>query len=87
MSALPVISNFQGDFVLQLVLAESAGTIAELAAAAAVHSVGKRVAAQPGKVIRVRKQGQTSFYAQHVKLEQTDIKPMDCLEFIFSDPE
>ena len=36
---------------------------------------------------RMRKQGQSSFYGQHITLDQTDIKPMDCLEFIFSDPE
>lgn len=87
MPALPLISNFQGDFVLQLVVADSAGTIDELVDAAAVHSVGKRVAPQPGKIVRVRKQGSTEFYGRNVKLDQTDIKPMDCLEFIFSDPE
>lgn len=87
MSALPFISNFQGDFVLQLVLTDNSKTIAELIDDAAHHSVGKRVKAQPGKVIRVRKQDSTAFYDSKARVDQTDIQPMDCLEFIFCNPE
>lgn len=87
MSALPIISNFQGDFLLQLVLTDSTKTVAELIEDAAVHSVGKRVKAQPGKVVRVRKQDSITFYDDKVRVDQTDIQPMDCLEFIFCSPE
>ncbi|RTL50434.1 MAG: toluene monooxygenase [Rhodocyclaceae bacterium] len=87
MSQLPIISNFQGDFLLQLVLGDSEGTINSLAEAAAYHSVGRRVAPQPGKVIRVRRQGETGFYKPDAKVSDTDIKAMDCLEFVFSDPD
>ncbi|WP_321927511.1 toluene-4-monooxygenase system B family protein [Paraburkholderia guartelaensis] len=85
MALFPVISNFQYDFVLQLVAVDSGNTMDEIAAAAAHHSVGRRVAPRPGKVVRVRRQGGEQFYARDAKLEATDIKPMETLEFIFCD--
>lgn len=85
MALFPVISNFQYDFVLQLVPVDSDNTMDEVAAAAAHHSVGRRVAPQPGKVIRVRRQDAESFYPREARLHETDIKPMETLEFIFCD--
>jgi toluene monooxygenase system protein B len=86
MALFPVVSNFQYDFVLQLVPVDTENTIDEVAAAAAYHSVGRRVAPQPTKVVRVRRQGATEFFPRQAKLADTDIKPMECLEFIFTDP-
>jgi toluene monooxygenase system protein B len=85
MALFPLISNFQYDFVLQLVAVDSENTMDEVAVAAAHHSVGRRVAPQPGKVVRVRRQGATEFFPQKQKLSATGIKPMECLEFIFAD--
>ncbi len=85
MALFPVISNFQYDFVLQLVAVDTENTIDEVAAAAAHHSVGRRVAPRPGKVIRVRRQGGEDFYPRDARLGETDIKPMESLEFIFCD--
>ena len=85
MAMFPVISNFQYDFVLQLVAVDTHDTMDEVAAAAAHHSVGRRVAAQPGKVVRVRRQGSDSLYPRTARLSETDIKPMESLEFIFCD--
>jgi toluene monooxygenase system protein B len=83
MALFPVISNFQYDFVLQLVAVDTENTMDEVAAAAAHHSVGRRVRPQPDKVVRVRRQGGDSFYPRGAKLGETDIKPMEALEFIF----
>ncbi len=83
MALFPIISNFQYDFVLQLVPVDTDNTMDEVAAAAAHHSVGRRVAPQPGKVIRVRRQGAAEFYPRTARLGTTDIKPMEALEFIF----
>jgi toluene monooxygenase system protein B len=83
MALFPVISNFQYDFLLQLVPVDSENTMDEVAAAAAHHSVGRRVAPQPGKVVRVRRQGAADFYPRNARLCDTDIKPMESLEFIF----
>jgi toluene monooxygenase system protein B len=85
MALFPVISNFQYDFVLQLVAVDTENTMDEVAAAAAHHSVGRRLAPRPGKVVRVRRQGGDQFYPRQAKLRETDIKPMEALEFIFSD--
>ena len=85
MALFPVISNFQYDFVLQLVAVDTDNSMDEVAAAAAHHSVGRRAAPRPGKVIRVRRQGGESFYPRQAKLSETDIKPMEALEFIFCD--
>lgn len=85
MALFPVISNFQYDFVLQLVAVDTDNTIDEVAAAAAHHSVGRRVAPRPGKVVRVRRQDGDTFYPRDAKLSDTDIKPMETLEFIFCD--
>jgi toluene monooxygenase system protein B len=43
------------------------------------------VAPRPDKVVRVRRQGSDSFYPRQAKLCDTDIKPMEALEFIFCD--
>ena len=83
MALFPVISNFQYDFVLQLVPVDTDKTMDEVAAAAAHHSVGRRVAPQPGKIVRVRRQGAAEFFPRDKLLRETDIKPMETLEFIF----
>jgi toluene monooxygenase system protein B len=83
MALFPVISNFQYDFVLQLLPVDTDNTMDEVAAAAAHHSVGRRVAARPGKIVRVRRQGGEKFYPREARLHETDIKPMETLEFIF----
>lgn len=85
MALFPVISNFQYDFVLQLVPVDTEHTMDEVAAAAAHHSVGRRVAPQPGKVVRVRRQGASEFFPRQARLHETDIRPMESLEFIFCD--
>ncbi|MBS1189342.1 MAG: toluene monooxygenase [Rhodocyclaceae bacterium] len=85
MAAFPMISNFQYDFLLQLVAVDTENTMDEVAAAAAYHSVGRRVAPQPGKVVRVRRQGDTEFFPRHAKLGETGIKPMETVEFIFTE--
>lgn len=86
MALFPLISNFQYDFVLQLLPVDTENTMDEVAAAAAYHSVGRRVAPRPDKVVRVRRQGTPDFFPRTAKLSETDIKPMECLEFIFTDP-
>lgn len=85
MALFPVISNFQYDFVLQLLPVDTENSMDEVAAAAAYHSVGRRVAPRPDKVVRVRRQGSESFFPRQAKLCETDIQPMESLEFIFCD--
>lgn len=86
MSTMPIISNFEGDFVLQLVSVDTGDSMDQVAAAAARHSVGKRVAARPGKVIRVRRQDSKTLFPSDGRIGELGIKPMECLEFVFTDP-
>ncbi|WP_175816273.1 toluene-4-monooxygenase system B family protein [Burkholderia diffusa] len=85
MALFPVISNFQYDFLLQLVAVDTDNTMDEVAAAAAHHSVGRRVAPRPDKIVRVRRQGSETFFPRDARLGETDIRPMEALEFIFCD--
>ena len=87
MTALPLISNFQGDFVLQLIIADADGNMDDLAKIAAHHSVGRRVANQPDKIVRVRQPGAVIFYPRNLVLSQSGVQAMDCLEFVFGNPE
>jgi toluene monooxygenase system protein B len=66
MALFPLTSNFEGDFVLQLVAVDTDNTMDEVAAAAAVHSVGRRVRARPGHILRVRRQGGRLLCAREV---------------------
>ncbi len=49
MAPFPIVSNFERDFVLLLVPVDDQNTMDEVAAAAAHHSVGRRVARNPAR--------------------------------------
>lgn len=87
MALFPLISNFEGDFVLQLVPVDTENTMDEVAAAAAHHSVGRRVKPRPGHVIRVRKQGSEELIPRTTKISEAGLKPMECLEFVWEPPK
>ena len=48
MSLFPIYGHFEGDFVPHLVAIDTANTMAEVAEAVAVHSVGRRIGRHPG---------------------------------------
>ena len=52
---------------------------------AAQQRLADEAAKRPGSVVRVRRQGAAEFYPREAKLSETDIKPMESLEFIFCD--
>ena len=83
MALFPVISNFEGDFVLQLVAVDTENTMDEVAAAAAVHSVGRRVRSRPGHILRVRKQGDTAFLPRDLKVGEAGFRPTETLEIMW----
>ena len=51
---IPILFLFEDDGVVQVLDVESEQTMDEVAAAAAKFTVGLRVLAQPGRVLRVR---------------------------------
>lgn len=83
MALFPLTSNFEGDFVLQLVAVDSENTMDEVAAAAAVHSVGRRVRARPDCILRIRRQGADSFLPRTMKVSESGLKPTETIEIIW----
>lgn len=79
MAMFPITSNFQEDFVLQLVAVDTDHSMDEVAAAAAVHSIGRRVKARPG-VLRVRRQGSAEPFPRDLKVAEAGLRPMECVE-------
>ncbi|MDP3188429.1 toluene-4-monooxygenase system B family protein [Limnobacter sp.] len=87
MALFPLSSNFEGDFVLQLLPVDTENTMDEVAAVAAHHSVGRRVKARPGQILRVRKQGSVDFLPRNMKVADAGFKPTETIEIIWEAPE
>lgn len=83
MALFPLTSNFEGDFVLQLVAVDTENTMDEVAAAAAVHSVGRRVRARPNCIMRVRRQGADELLPRTMKVSESGLKPTETVEVIW----
>jgi toluene monooxygenase system protein B len=83
MAMYPLTSNFEGDFVLQLVAVDTENTMDEVAAAAAVHSVDRRVRARPGHILRVRRQDAAEFFPRTMKVSESGLKPTETVEIIW----
>lgn len=85
MAAFPIHSNFQGDFVPQLVEVDTEDSMAAVAEKCAYHSVGRRVAPQPDKVLRVRKHGDSELYPRDMKVADANWRPTETVDIIFAD--
>lgn len=85
MALFPLSSNFENDFVLQLLPVDTENTMDEIAAAAAEHSVNRRVRPQPDKVMRVRRHGDTECFPRDMKLVDSGLKPTETIDIIFAD--
>lgn len=85
MAVFPISSNFEGDFVVQLVVVDDSATMDEVAAACAHHSVNRRVAPRPGKVMRVRRHATGELYPRDMQLKATGLLPTETVDVIFSD--
>lgn len=83
MAMFPLTTNFEGDFVLQLVAVDTENTMDEVARAAAHHSVGRRVADRPGCAMRVRRQGSKQPFPPNMRLADTGLRPMECVEIVW----
>jgi toluene monooxygenase system protein B len=83
MALFPLTSNFEGDFVLQLLPVDTENTMDEVAAAAAHHSVGRRVRARPDCIMRVRRQDAKEFFPRTMKVAESGLKPTETVEIIW----
>lgn len=86
MALFPLTSNFEEDFVLQLLAVDTEHTMDDVAAAAAHHSVGRRVADRPGHVMRVRRQGSTDPFPRSMTVVESGLAPMECIEVVWEQP-
>lgn len=83
MATIPLVMNFEEDFVLQLLPVDSENTMDQVAAAAAHHAVGLRIPLRPGKVMRVRPQGATEPLDRSLKVCDSQLKAMQCIEVVW----
>lgn len=82
MALFPLHSNFQGDFVVQLVAVDSENTMEEVAQACAYHSEGRRVRKQPRK-LRVRKHQTTELFPTDMTVAESGLEPTEVIDVIY----
>lgn len=87
MAQIPLVANFQGDFVSQLVAIDDSATMAELAGVCASHSVNRRVAEQPGKTLAVKRPDDDAFWPASTRVADSGLTAMDVIEVHFVDPD
>ena len=83
MAALPIVSNFESDFVLQLVEIDSDDSMDPVASKCAHHSIGRRVAPRPGTILRVRLPDAEAPLPREQTAASAGIAPMDTVEIFF----
>lgn len=83
MAQFPLSANFEGDFVLQLLPVDTDNNMDEVSVLAAYHSVGRRVKARPGHILRVRKQGAQECLPRTMKVSEAGFKATECIEIIW----
>jgi toluene monooxygenase system protein B len=85
MALFPLSSNFERDFVLQLLAVDSENTMDEVAAAAAEHSINRRVRPQPDKILRVRQHSTGKLFPRDMKVCESNLMPSETVDIIFAD--
>ncbi|MEH6638136.1 MAG: toluene-4-monooxygenase system B family protein [Porticoccaceae bacterium] len=85
MALFPLHSNFQGDFVINVVAVDDGDTMDQVAEKCAYHSVGRRVQAQPGKVMRVRRHQDQSLFPRAMKVLESKLRPTETIDIVFLD--
>ncbi|MFC7049973.1 toluene-4-monooxygenase system B family protein [Emcibacter nanhaiensis] len=83
MTMVPLVVNFEGDFVLQLVPVESSFTMDQVAEAAAHHSLNRRVKPREGGVLRVRIQDAEEPVDRSDTVEQAGFENMETIEVYY----
>ncbi|GHE76962.1 hypothetical protein GCM10017786_02780 [Amycolatopsis deserti] len=83
MAVIPLAAHFHGDFVIKLLPVDSGATMDEVAAAAAANSVGIHVPDQPGRTLRVRKQGADEAFPRTSTVADSGLEPTECVEIYF----
>jgi toluene monooxygenase system protein B len=85
MALFPIHSNFERDFVIQLVPVDTEDTMDEVAAKCAHHSINRRVPPQPDKVLRVRRHSDGKVFPRDTTVAESGFRPTETLDIIFAD--
>ena len=83
MNPVPLVVNFEADFVLQLVPVESDFTMDQVAEAAAAHSLNRRVKPRPGRTLRVRIQDTDVPLGRDVTVADAGFREMETVEVYY----
>ena len=83
MALFPIHSNFERDFVVQLVPVDTEDTMDEVAAKCAHHSVNRRVQPQPDKILRVRHHQNGTIFPRDMKVADAGLRPTETLDILF----
>ncbi|MDQ4116505.1 MAG: toluene monooxygenase [Actinomycetota bacterium] len=83
MALIPLASHFDGDFVLKLLPVDTENTFDQVAAAASENAIGVHVAEQPGRTIRVRKQGDADPFPREMTVAASGLEPTECIELFY----
>jgi toluene monooxygenase system protein A len=81
----PLVTNFEGDFLLQLLGATDEMTMDQVAAATAYHVVDRRIRARPDGRLAVRRQGSAEAFPSPLKIKDSGLQPMDCVEIFYAE--
>jgi toluene monooxygenase system protein B len=80
MALFPLVSNFENDFVIQLLPVDTDDTMDQVADKAAFHSVARRMWDLPdGTVLRVREQDTQQPFARDTTVAASGMGPMTCI--------
>ena len=85
MALFPIMSNFENDFVVQLVPVDTEDTMDQVAEKCAYHSLNRRVRPQPDKVLRVRKHEDGTLFPRDMKVAEAGLRPTETLDIIYMD--
>ena len=85
MALFPIMSNFENDFVVQLVPVDTDDTMDQVAEKCAYHSINRRVRPQPDKVLRVRKHEDGTLFPRDMRVSEAGLRPTEALDVVFMD--
>ena len=85
MALFPIHSNFERDFVIQLVPVDTEDTMDQVAEKCAHHSINRRVRPQPDKVLRVRHHENGTVFPRNMLVSDAGLRPTETLDILFMD--
>lgn len=85
MAAIPIVANFESDFVLQLVQVDDQDTMDVVAEKCAHHSLNRRVKPRPGTTLRVRLQDGEHAFPRETTVADAGFQVMETVEIYFED--